>query len=66
MAPQDPAVHVRVCFGAKVRRAVAALAAAGMHQRASKYAAMLPLAGMDPVEKTRRARSRHRLQHACS
>lgn len=61
-------MNVRVCFGAKVRRAVAALNAPGTQQRASKYAAMLALAGMDPVEKTRRAAvmSQHRGVHAQS
>ena len=47
-------MEVRAGFGAKVRKTVLLLnAAPGMVQRASKYAAMLPLAGMDPNEPNR-------------
>ena len=43
-------------FGEKVKRTVLLLnARPGYSQRASKYAAMLPLAGMDPSEYNRQA-----------
>lgn len=42
-------MEVRAQFGAKVRRTVLLLNGRPSYaQRASKYAAMLPLAGMDP------------------
>lgn len=51
---QDPLMEVRKAFGAKVRRTVLLLNARPSYaQRASKYAAMLPMAGMDPSETNR-------------
>jgi hypothetical protein len=48
---QDPLMEVRAAFSAKVRRLIMLLNRGPHHaQRASKYAAMLPLAGMDPNE----------------
>ena len=47
-------MEVRAGFGLKVRKTVLLLnSTPGMVQRASKYAAMLPLAGMDPNEPNR-------------
>ena len=47
-------MEVRAGFGAKLRKSVLLLnAQQGTVQRASKYAAMLPLAGMDPNEPNR-------------
>ena len=47
-------MEVRKAFGAKVRRTVLLLNARPSYaQRASKYAAMLPMAGMDPSETNR-------------
>lgn len=47
-------MEVRKEFGLKVRRTVMLLNARPSYaQRASKYAAMLPLAGMDPSEAVR-------------
>ena len=47
-------MEVRKEFGLKVRRTVLLLNARPSYaQRASKYAAMLPLAGMDPSEAVR-------------
>ena len=55
---QDPMMEVRSMFGEKVKRTVLLLnARPGYSQRASKYAAMLPLAGMDPSECNRQAAS---------
>lgn len=49
-------MEVRAGFGAKVRRTVLLLnGTPGGVQRAAKYAAMLPLAGMDPNEANRSA-----------
>ncbi len=49
-------MEVRSMFGEKVKRTVLLLnARPGYSQRASKYAAMLPLAGMDPSEFNRQA-----------
>ena len=51
-------MEVRSMFGEKVKRTVLLLnARPGYSQRASKYAAMLPLAGMDPSEYNRQATS---------
>ena len=51
---QDPLMEVRKAFGAKVRRTVLLLNTRPSYaQRASKYAAMLPMAGMDPSETNR-------------
>ncbi len=46
---QDQVMEVRTAFGAKVRSMVQLLNKHQAH-RASKYAAMLALAGMDPLE----------------
>ncbi len=49
---------MRAAFSAKLRRNVQVLnAGTGTQQRASKYAAMLPLAGVDPTHVNRRARA---------
>ena len=51
-------MEVRAAFGAKLRHGVQVLnSGTGTQQRASKYAAMLPLAGMDPALVNRRAPS---------
>ena len=51
---QDQLMEVRGAFGAKLRTLVL-LMNKQQPQRASKYAAMLPLAGMDPNEANRSA-----------
>jgi len=51
-------MEVRAAFGAKVRSMVKLMNKPNPH-RASKYAAMMPLAGMDPNESNRWCSRKH-------
>lgn len=54
---QDPARFVRSMFGQKVHRTVTVFDKCKTNQKAAKYAAMLPLAAVDPNSANQQVRS---------